>query len=398
MQMISIITSFVPHVLDQLHKVSDTHEVIVATTDKDEFNTLYSKYPWVKSRLVPFLSKMEPQPPPTYWENECKLGAFSNAKHEWICFLDSAIDIDKIISFHIKELPALVYYFSDAVLIHKSVIHLKHFRNYAQSVEQSIIDKIPRKLTMNLININKGLSVIIPYCSLEKDLMDDVLESLDGACDEIIIVYLTHLFDGTLDTESDEVIKNYKLKYPCIKDICVQWTPKKTHQGYWPCTMRKIGYLQSTKDWILLIDSDETIQNKDTFTKWFQSVRDGPIVSYKLANYWYFLSKQRRSKTLEDSIVIVKREEINIRQFSQYATDRDSFVNKNTPRMTKDLDGNPMFNHYSWVRSKEVLLKKVKTWGHREDRDWIPMVEKAFSEDILTTPDFVHNYTYEILN
>jgi len=63
----------------------------------------------------------------------------------------------------------------------------------------------------------------------------------------------------------------------------------------------------------------------------------------------------------------------------------------------RGLDGEVMFDHFSWVRSREVMVKKVMNWGHREDRDWLSLVNKAFDSDILTTPDFVHGYEYDII-
>lgn len=384
--MISIITAYVPSVLQKLEG-----DVLVPTFDKYEFSKLCKDFPSVKPILVPSIH-LEPAPPATYWDHESKLAAVSSAKHDWICFLDSAIDIKKIQELKPEK---LVYVFTDAYIFHKSLLHIKHFRNYAMSVEQCILQSIPPSMIQNNKIAEKGISVIIPYCSLEQDLLDDVLQSVDGVCDEIILVYMTHFWDGTPDTETPNVISEYKKKYQ-IKDICLEWTADKSSSS-WECKMRKHAFLNSTKDWILFIDSDEVLRNKNAFTQWFQTIRDKSVASYKLANYWYFLSKKRRAKPLEDSIVLIKRNEITLRHFDQFKANRDAFVNKDTPRYTKDLNAEPMFDHYSWVRSKDILLKKVKAWGHHGDKDWIPLIEKAFSEDILTTTDFVHNYAYDII-
>lgn len=42
-------------------------------------------------------------------------------------------------------------------------------------------------------------------------------------------------------------------------------------------------------------------------------------------------------------------------------------------------DGEPMFHHFSWVRTKKEMLKKVKTWSHCNDRNWEKIVNKEFS-------------------
>jgi hypothetical protein len=60
------------------------------------------------------------------------------------------------------------------------------------------------------------------------------------------------------------------------------------------------------------------------------------------------------------------------------------FVSKDTP----------LFHHYSWVRSQDEMLKKVRTWGHRNERDWEALVKEEFSRD-FSGKDFVHGYSFE---
>ena len=61
--------------------------------------------------------------------------------------------------------------------------------------------------------------------------------------------------------------------------------------------------------------------------------------------------------------------------------------------MVNGLDSEPMIHHYSWVRTYEEMLKKVKHWGNTKDKDWTTMVHKEFEKDFDGT-DFVHNYEY----
>jgi hypothetical protein len=55
-----------------------------------------------------------------------------------------------------------------------------------------------------------------------------------------------------------------------------------------------------------------------------------------------------------------------------------------------------MIHHYSWVRTKEEMLRKVKSWTHSGDRDWVSQVEKEFAHEFNGT-DFVHGYEYNIV-
>ena len=53
-----------------------------------------------------------------------------------------------------------------------------------------------------------------------------------------------------------------------------------------------------------------------------------------------------------------------------------------------------MVHHYSWVRSKKEMLKKVLSWGHKTDRNWKALVEKEFEKEKVNK-DFIHGYEYE---
>ena len=59
----------------------------------------------------------------------------------------------------------------------------------------------------------------------------------------------------------------------------------------------------------------------------------------------------------------------------------------------------PLVHHYSWVRSREEMLQKVKSWGHNQDRNWVKLVEDHFALSESKRGgagfrDFVHGYAY----
>jgi hypothetical protein len=60
----------------------------------------------------------------------------------------------------------------------------------------------------------------------------------------------------------------------------------------------------------------------------------------------------------------------------------------------------PLVHHYSWVRTREQMLRKVRAWGHNRDRDWEKLVAEHFArpESERIGPrfrDFIHGYSYE---
>ena len=61
------------------------------------------------------------------------------------------------------------------------------------------------------------------------------------------------------------------------------------------------------------------------------------------------------------------------------------------------FNGQIMCHHYSWVRSKEEMLKKVVSWAHSTDKNWVELVNEEFTRPFNGT-DFVHGYQYEVLD
>ena len=62
----------------------------------------------------------------------------------------------------------------------------------------------------------------------------------------------------------------------------------------------------------------------------------------------------------------------------------------------RSKEGTPFVHHYSWVRTKEEMLKKVENWGHKHDKNWTSLIEEEFSRPFNGT-DFVHGYSYNIV-
>lgn len=62
-------------------------------------------------------------------------------------------------------------------------------------------------------------------------------------------------------------------------------------------------------------------------------------------------------------------------------------------------DSAPLVHHFSWVRSREEMLRKVASWGHRRDRsDWADLVNQEFEREFRAGDrDFVKGYMYEQL-
>lgn len=243
------------------------------------------------------------------------------------------------------------------------------------------------------------LTTSITYCSLDQRfIIPAILESLKFS-DEVIVSMSDHLFDGTPENVG-ELVEDLKVISASNFHVTVYPHPAKYIKEYGPMMGNNFGRFNAiqeaenlgTYDYILLLDADE-IPEGDMVA---QYLKDNPPTAdcLRFANYWYFRDPENQATTLEESITMVNRDYLMDNQdklFSRF--DRDAYINDNTLRMVKGPEG-PMFHHYSWVRSKEDMLKKVKSWGHAHDRDWVSLVEEEFSRPFNGT-DFVHGYQYK---
>lgn len=243
---------------------------------------------------------------------------------------------------------------------------------------------------------DNDLSVIVSFCSFEKDLIRDVLAPVCQISRDVILVYCTHFSNGERDTEVDAIVNDLKHDYP-IRTVRFPYKEMNVPVNFWITENRLHGFAHANKNWMLWIDSDEVLRSPASFLTWFKSA--DPSTSYKFSNYWYFMSKKRRSKVLEDSVVLVHRSRLHMNHFRQYNRgEREVLFSAGKHQEREVMKQEPLFDHFSWVRDPVNLRRKVKAWGHRNDKNWIELVDKALQEDPLTTRDFVHGYDYDILD
>jgi hypothetical protein len=125
----------------------------------------------------------------------------------------------------------------------------------------------------------------------------------------------------------------------------------------------------------------------------------GKFSILKIANYYYFRESRFRATELEDSATLVRKSLLNKELIVDYQDRNKAWVMLPEPkkRMVTGPDGLPMIHHFSWVRTKEEMLRKVKSWGHAGERNWEEHVETEFSHPFSGT-DFIHGYRYETVN
>lgn len=150
---------------------------------------------------------------------------------------------------------------------------------------------------------------------------------------------------------------------------------------------------------VLFLDSDEIVEG-GRLAALCRDASYAIVDAIKLANYWYWREPTLRAKDyIEDSAVLIRGSAFtddalfsNLGRHGVFAQAQEA------GRMTLrnvHVQGCAAVHHYSWVRSEAEMLKKVASWGHRNDRvDWATLVREEFSRPFSGT-DFVKGLRYE---
>lgn len=250
------------------------------------------------------------------------------------------------------------------------------------------------------LNNKKDISVILQYSTIDFNFLEVNLQQSSKFSDEIIVTMCTHFFDGNeenvdLYQKSKEIISNF----PNTKLIEIPYDKTTKHTStYYHNLSRFIGMSLSKNDWVFFLDADEIVS--DEFSDWFE-LNKYEDKSYYFSCYWYFREPIYQAVQTESAGLLTKK--INCQNWDLYnILERNQFIQKlydENKLVHGDLtpilspSGNVMVHHFSWVRTKEQMLDKVKNWGHKNDKNWIELIHQEFNKPFDGT-DFVHGYQY----
>jgi len=236
------------------------------------------------------------------------------------------------------------------------------------------------------------IASLINYCTNDYRFIKKTIDNVLPFSSQVIVSVCDHFFTG--EEENRELLdKTYK-ENPKAQFIEYEWTSNYCTQ-YWSNMSRllEVNNVNTDVDWLLLLDSDEIVDT-ELFIDWLNTIKLN-CDAYNLANYFYFREPIYQAIQQEDSVVFVKKELVKPNVFN-FNNEREQYtkmlVNASNMRYVKH-NNMTMVDHYSWVRTKEQMLKKVQTWWHKDDRDWTSLVEKEFSHE-FTGVDFIHGYKY----
>lgn len=242
------------------------------------------------------------------------------------------------------------------------------------------------------------ISIVLQYSTVDLRFLKANLTQVSKFSSEIIIPICTHLFNGQLEDE-EKLKESYQIieAFPNAKVISFKWNNVGKPSRYYHNLSRKVGTDNATNEWVLFIDADEFLSEE--FIPWFKSVKDTDS-SYWFTCYWYFREATNQATQLEGAGLLTKRQyctwDLDSEQERQQLFNKlPNFTNGDHSRVLSNT-GVPLMHHYSWVRSKEEMLNKVRNWGHTSDKDWVALVEEEFNKSFNGT-DFVHGYSYNIV-
>lgn len=244
------------------------------------------------------------------------------------------------------------------------------------------------------------IATLINFCSNEYRFLWDSIKEVKKFSHTIIVSVSDHFFDGK---KEDPLLLNAIFQeFPDVKFLLFPFFPgpffgrRKETEHFWHNAGRMLGFAHLPKEieYVLFLDADE-IPDGDQFQAFLQKY---PIHKYdflKLYCYWYFREPRFQAKTWETSPLLAKRSALNRKLIMQKEERSGMFTQGKGEKLEGilGLEEKPMVHHYSWVRTKNEMLKKVRSWGHAKDRDWEALVEKEFSGE-FQGKDFVHGYEF----
>lgn len=248
------------------------------------------------------------------------------------------------------------------------------------------------------------IATIINFCTIEARFLKPCIEQCRHFSRQIIIPVCDHFFNGV--NENHELLSRIYSSFPDCQFIEYPWMPNEmpqrivgqmTPDHFWHNVSRMVGsqFLNDDIDMVLFLDADELPDGKK-FSEWLDASDYAQHSVLKMANYWYFREPRFQSLHWEDSVVLAQKSRLDP-DVLLHETERDAiydFLPGPKRRSVTGPDGKPMFHHFSWVRTKDEMMKKVLSWGHRGDRNWGQLVENEFSAP-FSGKDFVHGYYFQ---
>lgn len=239
------------------------------------------------------------------------------------------------------------------------------------------------------------ITTVISFSSSDAKFFEACLDGVRPFSQQIIGVTCDHFFDQV--EEDLGSLRGVYAAHPEVQFVQYPFSKESFYGNhspkFWHNVSRMVGAHFAKGDYILFLDVDEVVEGAE-FAKWLERFPLSEYEALHLACYWYFREAKYRAKMIEDTPLLIRRSSIDYEGLMQ-PQERLGMFYGTRGRRERCIEGkNPLIHHYSWVRTKEEMLRKVMSWGHSRERNWEALVEEEFSRPFNGT-DFVHGYEFE---
>ncbi len=239
------------------------------------------------------------------------------------------------------------------------------------------------------------IGTVISFCTHDVRFLDRNINAVRPFSSQIVIPVCDHFYNGK--PEDLELLQKIYHNYPDVDFVEfaysedeVYGTPAKLVPGspywaqHWHNSARLVAsyFLKPEIDYVLFVDTDEI------FTADVRTIPFHEYEAIRFATYWYFKTASQCATVTPDGPLLIKKSLLTT-QLLLNPHERMGMFEQINGRKEREfcVDGKPIVHHYSWVRTPEEMLKKVRSWGHHWERDW----EKLMQSE----GDFVRKYEYK---
>lgn len=245
------------------------------------------------------------------------------------------------------------------------------------------------------------IATVINYCTNDYRFLDACLKEAWKFSKEIIIPVCDHFFDGV--AENRLLLEYSYAKHPDVKFIEFAFgdEPYGIYSGlkkgdddwihYWHSTARYVGdlFVSPEIEYVLFLDVDE-VADGNRMKAWLSNFPYQDFDEVRFTSYFYFREAKFQSLKIMRNALLVKKVKLKPELLLDVQERWGAFNSLGGTRLEDAyaLDDRPLFHHYSWVRTKEEMLRKVVSWGHHLDKDWSSLIEEEFKAPFQLKENF----------
>jgi len=245
------------------------------------------------------------------------------------------------------------------------------------------------------------VATVINYCTNDYRFLAACLSEARKFSKEIIVPVCDHFFDGT--PENKLLLEHSYAAHPDVKFIefaleregYALYSPFNESDPDWihymHSTARYLGYqfISPEIEYVLFLDVDEIVDAKK-MNAWLKQYPFQGFNAVRYTSYFYFREARFQATKIMRNGLLIKRLNFDENLLLDSTERKGTFDAIPGLKLedTPALDGRPLVHHYSWVKTRQEMHKKVQTWGHHLDKNWSVLVEEELKNPFALKDKF----------